>query len=65
MNKLFQIFFITYIIISYAKMKTNSSAKKRFKVTGTDKVLATQTNKRHNIAQKKSTSTRNQRVQQH
>jgi len=31
------------------KLKTNSSAKKRFKVTGTGKVLATQANKRHNM----------------
>lgn len=31
------------------KMKTKSSAKKRFKVTGTGKVLAAQAGKRHGM----------------
>ena len=33
-------------------MKTNSSAKKRFKVTGTGKVLHKQAGKRHNLDNK-------------
>jgi len=32
-----------------AKMKTKSSAKKRFKVTGTGKVMAAVAYKRHNL----------------
>lgn len=43
------------------KMKTNSSAKKRFKVTGTGKVLATQANKRHNMRKRSLRQLRNQR----
>ena len=31
------------------KLKTNSSVKKRFKVTGAGKVLVTQSGKRHNM----------------
>ena len=31
------------------KMKTKSSAKKRFKVTGTGKVMSAQAGKRHNL----------------
>lgn len=31
------------------KLKTNSSAKKRFKVTGSGKVMVTQSGKRHNM----------------
>ncbi|MBI3451973.1 MAG: 50S ribosomal protein L35 [Rhodospirillales bacterium] len=31
------------------KMKTKSSAKKRFKVTGTGKVMAAHGSKRHNL----------------
>lgn len=34
------------------KMKTNSSAKKRFKVTGTGKILHKQAGKRHNLNKK-------------
>ena len=37
------------------KMKTKSSAKKRFKVTGTGKVMAAQAGKRHGMI-KRSTS---------
>jgi large subunit ribosomal protein L35 len=35
--------------IKMPKMKTKSGAKKRFKVTGTGKVLAGYGNKRHNM----------------
>ena len=42
------------------KLKTNSSAKKRFKVTGTGKVLATQANKRHNMRKRSIRQLRNQ-----
>ena len=31
------------------KMKTKSGAKKRFKITGTGKILAAQAGKRHNM----------------
>ena len=34
------------------KMKTKSGAKKRFKITGTGKVLAAQANKRHGMIKK-------------
>lgn len=31
------------------KLKTNSSAKKRFRFTGTGKIMITQARKRHNL----------------
>lgn len=34
------------------KMKTNSGAKKRFKVTGTGKIVHKQAGKRHNLGKK-------------
>lgn len=34
------------------KMKTNSSAKKRFKVTATGKIIHKQAGKRHNLGSK-------------
>jgi large subunit ribosomal protein L35 len=37
------------------KLKTNSSAKKRFKITGTGKVLHKQAGKRHNLNKKSQT----------
>jgi large subunit ribosomal protein L35 len=40
------------------KMKTHSGAKKRFRVTGTGKVMREQTNKRHLLEHKSSTRTR-------
>ncbi len=43
------------------KMKTNSSAKKRFKVTGTGKVVHKQAGKRHNLNKKSQTRIRNLR----
>jgi large subunit ribosomal protein L35 len=42
------------------KLKTNSSAKKRFEVTGTGKVLASQANKRHNMRKRSLRQLRNQ-----
>ena len=42
-------------------MKTNSSAKKRFKVTGTGKVVATQADKRHNMRKRSRRQLRDQR----
>lgn len=43
------------------KLKTNSSAKKRFKVTGTGKVLSTQANKQHNMRKRSRRQLRDQR----
>ena len=43
------------------KLKTNSSAKKRFKVTGTGKVLATQADKKHNMRKRSKRQLRDQR----
>jgi large subunit ribosomal protein L35 len=43
------------------KMKTKSSAKKRFKVTATGKVKAAQANKQHNMRKRSNRQLRNQR----
>ncbi|RZI45998.1 50S ribosomal protein L35 [Rickettsiales endosymbiont of Peranema trichophorum] len=43
------------------KMKTKSSAKKRFGMTGTGKVSASQANKRHNMRKRSKRQLRNQR----
>jgi large subunit ribosomal protein L35 len=43
------------------KMKTKSSAKKRFKVTATGKVKAAQANKQHNMRKRSTRQIRNQR----
>ncbi len=43
------------------KMKTNSSAKKRFKVTATGKVSYKQAGKRHNLGKKSQKRIRNLR----
>jgi len=43
------------------KMKTKSSAKKRFRTTGTGKVRATQANKRHGMIKRTNKQIRNQR----
>ncbi len=43
------------------KVKTNSSAKKRFKITATGKVLFKQAGKRHNLGKKSQTRIRNLR----
>ncbi len=43
------------------KMKTNSGAKKRFKVTGTGKVVHKQAGKRHNLGKKSQKRIRNLR----
>ena len=43
------------------KMKTNSGAKKRFKVTGTGKILHKQAGKRHNLGKKSQKRIRNLR----
>ena len=43
------------------KMKTKSSAKKRFKVTGTGKVLAGQAGKRHGMIKRTTKFIRNAR----
>jgi len=40
------------------KMKTHSGAKKRFRVTGTGKIMREQTNGRHLLEHKPSTRTR-------
>ena len=45
------------------KMKTNSSAKKRFKVSAKGKVLHKQAGKRHNLGSKSQTRIRNLRKQ--
>jgi large subunit ribosomal protein L35 len=43
------------------KMKTKSSAKKRFKVTGTGKVVAAQAGKRHGMIKRSNKFLRNAR----
>mgnify|MGYP000129379654 CR=1 FL=1 len=43
------------------KLKTNSSVKKRFKLTGTGKVVASQANKQHNMRKRSKRQIRNQR----
>jgi large subunit ribosomal protein L35 len=43
------------------KMKTKSGAKKRFRLTGTGKVLAAQANKRHGMIKRTNKQIRNQR----
>ena len=43
------------------KMKTKSSAKKRFKVTGTGKVMAAQAGKRHGMIKRTNKFIRNAR----
>jgi large subunit ribosomal protein L35 len=43
------------------KMKTKSSAKKRFKVTGTGKVMAAQAGKRHGMIKRSNKFLRNAR----
>ena len=43
------------------KMKTKSSAKKRFKVTGTGKVVAGQAGKRHGMIKRTNKFVRNAR----
>ena len=40
------------------KMKTHSGAKKRFKITGTGKLMREQANRRHLLEHKSSTRTR-------
>jgi large subunit ribosomal protein L35 len=49
------------LIINMPKVKTNSSAKKRFKVTGSGKVLHKQAGKRHNLGKKSQKRIRNLR----
>ncbi len=43
------------------KMKTNSGAKKRFKVTGTGKIVHKKAGKRHNLGKKSQTRIRDLR----
>lgn len=43
------------------KMKTKSSAKKRFKITATGKVLSTQAGKQHGMIKRSNKQIRNQR----
>ena len=43
------------------KMKTKSGAKKRFKVTGTGKVMVAQAGKRHGMIKRTNKFVRNQR----
>ena len=43
------------------KMKTKSAAKKRFKITGTGKVLYAQAGKRHGMIKRTNKQIRNQR----
>lgn len=42
------------------KLKTKSSVKKRFKVTGTGKIKSGQANKRHNMRKRSSRQLREQ-----
>ncbi|MGB6086448.1 50S ribosomal protein L35 [Parvibaculum sp.] len=43
------------------KLKTKSGAKKRFKITGTGKVVAAQAGKRHGMIKRSKKFIRNQR----
>lgn len=43
------------------KLKTKSAAKKRFKLTATGKVVATQSGKRHGMVKRTKRQIRNQR----
>ncbi|MDN5247635.1 MAG: 50S ribosomal protein L35 [Wolbachia endosymbiont of Tyrophagus putrescentiae] len=43
------------------KLKTKSSVKKRFKLTATGKVIATQSGKRHGMIKRSKSNIRNQR----
>lgn len=43
------------------KLKTNSSAKKRFKVTSSGKVMASQAGKQHNMRKRSNRQIRDQR----
>lgn len=43
------------------KMKTKSSVKKRFKLSASGKVIATQANKRHNMRKRSNRQLREQR----
>ncbi len=43
------------------KMKTKSGAKKRFRLTGTGKVIAAQAGKRHGMIKRTNDQIRNQR----
>ncbi len=43
------------------KLKTKSGAKKRFKITGTGKVVAAQAGKRHGMIKRTNKQIRNQR----
>lgn len=43
------------------KMKTKSGVKKRFRLTGTGKVIATQAGKRHGMIKRTNDQIRNQR----
>lgn len=43
------------------KMKTKSGVKKRFRLTGTGKVIATQAGKRHGMIKRTNKQLRNQR----
>ena len=43
------------------KMKTKSGAKKRFKLSGTGKVIMAQANKRHGMIKRTNKQIRNQR----
>ncbi|MGV6873699.1 50S ribosomal protein L35 [Pseudochelatococcus sp. B33] len=43
------------------KLKTKSGAKKRFKITGTGKVVAAQAGKRHGMIKRSNKFIRNQR----
>ena len=43
------------------KLKTKSTAKMRFRVTGTGKVLSTQANKQHNMRKRSKRQIRTQR----
>lgn len=43
------------------KLKTKSGVKKRFKTTGTGKVIATQAGKRHNMRKRQKSQIRRQK----
>ena len=52
----------TLILLPMPKVKTNSSAKKRFKVTGTGKIMHQKSFKRHILTKKSKKRKRNMRL---
>jgi large subunit ribosomal protein L35 len=57
----FEVLCISLKGLKMPKMKTKSGVKKRFRLTGTGKVIATQAGKRHGMIKRTNKQLRNQR----